>query len=57
MNNISRAFILATLFSEVLRAIAYSIIGEEERALASAFIVTGCYILERKFFSKKKERK
>ena len=56
-NTFIRAFIIASLFAEVLRAIAYSFIGEEEMALASAFKVTGFYILEKKFFSKKKEQK
>lgn len=51
--NFIRPAILAGLFSEVLGAIAYSYIGEEELALACAFKVTGYYILERKFFSKK----
>ena len=57
MNNITRAFIIASLFAEVLKAIAYSYIGEEEMALASAFKVTGFYILEKKFFSKKGENR
>lgn len=52
-----RAFLLAEIFSNVLKAIAYSFIGEEEKALASAFMVTGWFILHRKFFYKKGDNK
>lgn len=54
---ILRAYILADLFTHVITAFTYSFIGEEEKALASALIVTGCYILDKRFFSKEMEDK